>query len=584
MINLTGKRLGEILLARQVLNEEQLSYALNEQHKSKELLGVILTNLKYITSDQLFEALAIQINLPFIKLSQLEIDQETFNILPAKLAMHYHVIPIEEKGNILHLAIADPLQIHMSEELSLTLKRPVEFSLVSPDDLELATKKAYGIGADTIENIIEKEAEKQEEEHSESDDLTFLEVGNGENLDELVQEPSIIKFVNQIISEAIKDRATDIHVEPFENELRIRYRIDGLLYCADIPASIKNFQSAIITRIKIMSGMDIAERRVPQDGRIKLKKDREEYDLRVATLPTPEGENISIRILNKSGQFIELKRLGLGDENYKLFKYLIEKPHGIILVSGPTGSGKSTSLYAGLKEINKNDKKIITIEDPIEYRLPGVVQIQINAKVGLTFASSLRAILRNDPDVIMVGEIRDLETAEISIRTALTGHLVFSTIHTNNAAGSVTRLVDMGIEPFLVSSSIEGMIAQRLVRRICNNCKAEYQPDPFILKRLNLDAKETAGVKLCQGKGCEACKYTGYKGRVAIYEIIILNEELRHLIVQQVPASEIQKAAMKLGMKTLRHDGWEKVKSGMTTLEEVFRVTQDEFTEAEDLI
>jgi len=582
MTPLTGKKIGEILLRNGNVEEEQLKYALAEQKKSKELIGQVLLNLKYTSEDQLFEALAQQMHVPFMKIQAKPLTPELQAIVPAKIAIHYQILPVKYEDDVVFLAIADPFSLHLAEELKLSLKKEVEFVLTSPRDLQNALKKTYGIGADTLENIIEKET-PQETDKDTDNDITFVEVGTGENLDEAVQEPSIIKFVNEIISEAIKDRATDIHVEPFEDELRIRYRIDGLLYCADIPPTIKKFQSAIITRIKIMAGMDIAERRVPQDGRIKLQKSKEEYDLRVSTLPTPSGENISIRILNKTGQFIELQKLGLEKANYQLFRFLIEKPHGIILVSGPTGSGKSTSLYAALKEINNVDKKVITIEDPIEYRLPGVVQIQINAKIGLTFASSLRAILRNDPDVIMVGEIRDLETAEISIRTALTGHLVFSTIHTNNAAGSVTRLIDMGIEPFLVSSSVEGMIAQRLVRRICPVCKMEYEPDPLILKRLGIKEDEREGVVLFKGRGCEACKYTGYKGRIAIFEIIRLNEKLRHLIVQQTPASVIQLEAIRMGMRTLRLDGWDKAKAGQTTVEEVFRVTQDEFSEIEGI-
>jgi len=581
-----SKLLGQILLSKGKITSDQLEHALHEQMATNELLGKTLLNLNYITEADLFEALAEQMGMDFVNLREVSIEPEAVRSVPAKVALHYKVVPIQKKDETLVLAMSDPLSLHIYEELELALKRPIQFVLAVPGDIEKTLKKSYGIGADTLENIMEKETEEKEKRGSREEDasLEFVEVGHADNIDEIVQEPTIIKFVNQIISEAIADRATDVHIEPFEDELRIRYRIDGLLYPANIPQTITKFQSAIITRVKIMAGMDIAERRLPQDGRIKLFKGKDEYDLRVSTLPTPEGENVSLRILHKSGSFIELEKLGLDRQNFHLLRYLIEKPHGIILVSGPTGSGKSTTLYAALKEINSIDKKIITIEDPIEYRLPGIIQIQISSKIGLTFASSLRSILRNDPDIIMVGEIRDLETSEISIRTALTGHLVFSTIHTNNASGAVTRLIDMGIEPYLVSSSVEGMIAQRLVRCICPRCKAPTDPDPAVLKRLKIPEKEMKDVVLYRGKGCEGCKYTGYKGRIAIFEIIVLNETLRRLVVEQHPASVIQQEALKMGMKPLRIDGWEKVKRGITTLDEVFRVTQDEYTEIEDII
>ncbi len=584
MNELIGKPLGEILLSLGKINKDQLQYALGETVKTKEPLGQILINLKYITEEDLYKALAIQVNIPFVKLKGISISEKAKNVVSPTIAMKYKILPIKFEDNKLTLAISDFSNLIYKDELEHILKKNIDFVLTTPHDIQIALKKTYGIGGDILETISEKE-KKEEKEEEQNSDISFIDLQTPDNIDTMVQEPSIIKFVNQIISEALENRATDIHFEPFEDELRIRYRIDGVLYCADIPPSIKKFQSAIITRVKIMAGMDIAERRIPQDGRIKIKKgNNEEYDLRVATLPTPDGENISIRILNKSGQFIELKKLGLDEKNYKLFQYLIKKPHGIILVSGPTGSGKSTTLYAALKEINSTEKKIITIEDPIEYRIRGITQIHINPKIGLTFAACLRAILRNDPDVIMVGEIRDLETAEISIRTALTGHLVFSTIHTNNAAGAVTRLIDMGIEPFLVSSSVEGLIAQRLVRRICPNCKVRYKPSKEIIKRLKIKESEVENLELYKGQGCEACKYTGYRGRIAIFEIIVLNEELRHLIVKQEPASVIQQKAIEYGMKTLRDDGWEKVKAGMTTLEEVFRVTQDEYTQIEDIL
>jgi type II secretory ATPase GspE/PulE/Tfp pilus assembly ATPase PilB-like protein len=389
-----------------------------------------------------------------------------------------------------------------------------------------------------------------------------------EDLEALAEEASIIKFVNQIVFEAIKDRATDIHLEPFQDELRTRYRIDGILYDIHIPETIKYFHPAIVSRIKIMAHMNIAEHRLPQDGRIKIKSGEEELDLRVSTMPCAFGEAVHIRVLSQKS-FLELEKLGLLEEDFKIIEQVIKRPHGVIFVTGPTGSGKSTTLYACLAQINSQAVKIITIEDPIEYQLRGVNQVQVNPKIGLDFAMGLRHMLRHDPDIMMVGEVRDYETAEIAIRAALTGHLVFSTLHTNDACGAITRLLDMGIEPFLVSSSLECLIAQRLVRRICPKCKIPLASRNEVLAQIQ---KEES----FEGKGCEACRFTGYRDRTAIYEILTITDTIRDMILNRNSSQQIKQKAVAQGMRTLRQDGLQKVFAGLTTYAEVVRVTQQE--------
>ncbi|MFC1755484.1 GspE/PulE family protein, partial [Thermoproteota archaeon] len=423
--------------------------------------------------------------------------------------------------------------------------------------------KYYGLGAETLEKMV---SEREEEEVDSKAQKT-------EDLDSLTEEASVIKFVNQILLKAVEERATDIHIEPFEDELKVRFRIDGILYPTTIPATIKYFHSAIISRVKIMSQLNIAERRLPQDGRMKVKVQNYELDLRVSVVPTVFGESVQIRILSQQSSLV-LEKLGLARSNLDVIDSVIHLSHGIIFVTGPTGSGKTTTLYASLKKINSNKVKIITIEDPVEYQLLGVTQIQVQSKIGLTFAQGLRSVLRHDPDVLMVGEVRDYETAEIAIRSALTGHLVFSTLHTNDAAGAVTRLLDMGVEPFLVSSSLECIVAQRLVRTICPSCRTKIKPDKKLLQELHLDAGKS--LELFEGKGCEICKFTGYKGRTAIHEVLRMNEDIRQMVIEKASSQVIKRKAVEQGMKTLIQDGWQKVVEGMTTISEVVRVTQRE--------
>jgi len=402
-----------------------------------------------------------------------------------------------------------------------------------------------------------------------------------QDLDELDQDASIVKFVNQIIWEAQQDRATDIHLEPMEMDLRIRYRVDGVLHQTPVPPQLKRFQSAIISRIKVMSHMDIAEKRLPQDGRISLKVRGEDIDVRVSTMPTVYGESVSLRLLMRNSGLLGLDKLGLQDQDAEVLNRLIHRPHGILLVTGPTGSGKSTSLYAWLHTINSTDKRILTLEDPIEYEMPGVNQIHVRPEIGLTFAVGLRHILRQDPDVVMVGEIRDLETAENAIRAALTGHLVFSTLHTNDAAGAVTRLLDMGIEPFLVASSVDGLVAQRLVRRLCEKCKKPMTIDPEYLERAGFPPELLSQGTIYEAVGCEECRMTGFKGRTGIYEIIVVDDTIRPLIVTRAASNVIKQQALKQGMRTLRDDGWTKVLEGITTVEEILRVSEEDESLAE---
>ncbi|NUN96911.1 MAG: type II/IV secretion system protein, partial [Candidatus Omnitrophica bacterium] len=495
------------------------------------------------------------------------IKRDVLSLVPVRLVHRYQIVPVDRENGYIRIATANPINHDAFDDLRLLLKCEVEPLLAYSVDIRAAIKRYYGIGSDTVDSLMEDEG----------DDLVadVGPVGDGD-IEELSQDASIIRFVNQVMSEAISDRATDIHIEPFEDRLRIRYRIDGLLYEASLPPAVRRYQAAIISRIKIMADMNIAEKRLPQDGRITIRRGGTDFDLRVSTVPTPYGESIVIRILNSSGELYDLSRLGMDEDSYNIWQKMIHRPYGIILVTGPTGSGKTTTLYASLAELNRTDVKIITIEEPIEYQMEGITQIQVQSKIGLTFATVLRSLLRQDPDIMLVGETRDQETAEITIRTALTGHLVFSTLHTNDAAGAIPRLIDMGVEPFLVASSLIGIIAQRLVRVVCPHCKEVHQPAPELLLALGFYPDEYEGVTFYKGRGCEQCKYLGYMGRTGIYEMIPVSQEIRELATRRASGADIKKVAMQQGMRTLRQYGWERVKMGLTTVEELLRVTQED--------
>lgn len=565
------QQLGQVLVSQGKLDPDDLEQAVREHNKTGDRLAGVLVRMGLSSEEDVQRALAEQLQMPFVKLSERTIPKDVVEKIPAKLVNHYNLVPLEQHNGSLRVAVVDPLNIHMLDDLRFLLKLDIEPVVSTKKEIDDAIKRYYGIGAATVEGLIEDQR----------DDGNPVDAERGvENIDEMAEDASIVRFVNQIINEAMNDRATDIHVEPLEQELRVRYRIDGLLYEAAIPPSIKRFQSAIISRVKIMADLNIAERRLPQDGKIKIRAGEKEYDLRVSTVPTPYGESIAIRILSRESELVNLERLGLDSHNHALLSVMIEKPHGILFVTGPTGSGKSTTLYASLSTINKTDKKILTVEDPIEYRMPGVTQVQVQEHIDLTFKNVLRSFLRQDPDVIMVGETRDAETAQTAIQAALTGHMVFSTLHTNDACGAVSRLLDMGIEPFLIASSVEGLIAQRLVRVLCPHCKQSYEPGEEVLNRLRTQKLDVTDAKFMKPIGCEKCRFTGFRGRTAIYEIVRITENLKALIVDRKPANVLKRQAIADGLRTIREDGFLKVKAGITTIDEVMRVTmEDEFND-----
>lgn len=563
-----GKSYGELLVTLGVLTEDGLNRALAIQSNKGGDLDAILVENEIVSLDTLQKAISHHLGIESFYIKDAKIDGDVLSMIPVRLVHRYQIVPVSKVDGRLKVATADPLDYESLDDMRLLLRCEVEPVLAYSQDIKSSIKRYYGIGSDTVDSLMEDD---------DGDDLSADLAASGKgDIEELSQDASIIRFVNQVMSEAINDRATDIHIEPFEEFLRIRYRIDGLLYEASLPPAVRRYQAAIISRIKIMADMNIAEKRLPQDGRITIRRGGTEFDLRVSTVPTPYGESIVIRILNSSGELYDLTRLGMDDISYKLWQSMIHKPYGIILVTGPTGSGKTTTLYASLAELNRTDVKIITIEEPIEYQMEGITQIQVQPKIGLTFATVLRSLLRQDPDIMLVGETRDQETAEITIRTALTGHLVFSTLHTNDAAGAIPRLIDMGVEPFLVASSLIGIIAQRLVRVICQHCKEPVQPAPELLLALGYREEETRGMTFFKGRGCEECKYLGYLGRSGIYEMIPITQEIRDLANKRASGADIKTVAMQQGMVTLRQYGWDRVKMGLTTVEELLRVTQED--------
>ena len=534
------------------------------ENGSSETLLSFITRERGLAEDVFLQKLAEALHWPYLDLAKLKVPAEARNRISTKVAFQYSVLPTQVENGALQVAVSNPFDTAMLNAVRFDARGPVQFALATKGEIEKALKNFYGVGAETLGELDTEDASMD------------LDLPLDKEITESDQEASVIKFVNQVIWEAFKDRATDIHFEPAEDELRIRYRIDGILHQTPMPPQLKRFQAALISRIKVMSGMNISEKRLPQDGRINVRIKGEEIDIRVSTVPTVYGESVSLRLLTRGKIFLSLDKLGFSPLEEQAIREIIIKPHGIFLVTGPTGSGKSTSLYAFLSTINSVHKRIITIEEPVEYELKGINQIAVRPEIGLTFAMGLRHILRQDPNVIMVGEIRDLETAEIAIRAALTGHLVFSTLHTNDAPSAFTRLIDMGIEPFLVASSVEAIMAQRLVRTICPHCKTEQKVEPDYLKRIGFPEDEIATAKFWRGAGCEQCRQLGYQGRMGIYELLILNEALRPLILNRAPASTIAQKAIEFGMRTLRTDGWNKVRAGQTTIEEVLRVTQIE--------
>src|SRR2546427_3140684 len=530
---------------------------------SQEPLLAFFSRERGVSEEQFLQQLGQTLGWPYLELPKLATQPEARNKISTKVAFQYSVLPTALNNGTVQVAVSNPFDTAMLNAVQFDARGPVDFALAPRAEIEKALKRYYGVGAETLDEMDEA--------------LPLdLELPTDKEITEGDQEASVTKFVNQTIWEANKDRPTDIHFEPAEDELRIRYRIDGILHQTPMPPQLKRYQAALISRVKVMSGMNIAEKRLPQDGRINVRIKGEEIDIRVSTVPTVYGESVSLRLLTRGKIFLTLDKLGFAPADEAALREIIVKPHGIMLVTGPTGAGKSTTLYACLSTINSVHKRIITIEEPVEYELKGINQIAVRSDIGLTFAVGLRHILRQDPNVIMVGEIRDLETAEIAIRAALTGHLVFSTLHTNDAPSAFTRLIDMGIEPFLVASSVEAVMAQRLVRTICLHCKEEQKVERDYLRRIGFPADEINTAKFYHGRGCEDCRQLGYQGRMGIYELLILNEGLRPLILNRAPASTIAQKAMEFGMRTLRTDGWNKVRASQSTIEEVLRVTQVE--------
>ena len=530
---------------------------------SQDPLIAFMARESGLSEEQFLEKLAAALEWPFLNLKLLDIPVEARARISTKVAFQHGVMPTSFTDGVLTVVVSNPFDTALLNAVQFDAHCPVRFALAPRAEVEKTLKKYYGVGAETLDEMSENEPME-------------LELANDKEITEGDQEASVIKFVNQIVWEAFKARATDIHFEPAEDELRIRNRIDGILHQIPLPPQLKRFQAAIISRIKVMSGMNISEKRLPQDGRINVRIKGEEIDIRVSTVPTVYGESVSLRLLLRGKIFLSLDKLGFTPTEEIAIRDIIYKPHGIMLVTGPTGAGKSTSLYAFLSSINSVTKRIITIEEPVEYELKGINQIPVRADIGLTFAVGLRHILRQDPNVVMIGEIRDLETAEIAIRASLTGHLVFSTLHTNDAPSAFTRLVDMGIEPFLVASSVEAVLAQRLVRNICPVCKTERKVEKDFLRKIGYPEQDIATTKFYQGVGCESCRGLGYQSRQGIYELLVVTEALRPLIMGRAPSTTLAQKAVESGMRTLRQDGWVKVKAGRTTIEEVLRVTQTE--------
>jgi len=568
---LKGRTLGRILIKMGLITREQVNEALRIQKErgGKVKIGQIFLEMGLVKEKDLAIALAGQRGMEYVDIDNLEIPQEVISQVPAQMAKTYRILPIsyDSKRNHLTVVLDNPDNFRATDDLSTLMGFTVEAKVTDPDALNTAMNKYYAEEEESLTELIgEIESDKG---------LASLQGRDASiDLDELKEAADsnpVKRLLNLVLLKAIQDKASDIHFEPFENEFKMRYRIDGVLY--EMVPPPKHIALALSSRIKVMANLDIAERRLPQDGRIPLMVGGSPVDLRVSILPTMFGESVVLRILDRKQVDLRLDMLGLTERDVGIVRQLINKPNGILIVTGPTGSGKTTTLYSALKELNTIDSKIIIIENPVEYDIDGLIQVQIRPEIGLTFAKCLRSILRQDPDIVMVGEIRDLETAEISIQASLTGHLVFTTLHTNDAPSTIARLLDLGVETFLVTATLEGIIAQRLVRRICTNCKTEYQPTEEQLMELGLTAADTAGKKFYYGRGCDMCNNTGYRGRTGLFEIMTFDDEVRDLIMNQASTAVLREAARRKGMRTLRENGLELIYSGITTLDEVARET-----------
>lgn len=549
---MSRKRLGNILVESGIVTTDQLQEALVEQKKSKLKLGDHLLQSGYITEQQLIEILEYQLGIPHVSLFRMRLDPSLSAIVPEELARRHSLVPLKKEENKLTVAMVDPLDYYAIDELRMSTGFVINVVIATRDEIQRAISRMYSMQGSVQELMEGIEVPEDLEEARIFDDNS-----------------PIVRLVNQMFEQAVQLRASDIHIEPMEDGIRVRFRIDGLMRTERVLP--RHMQGMLTARLKIMANLNIAERRMPQDGRVQMNVDFKEIDIRMSTLPTIYGEKIVMRLLDLTNALVEMSQLGLSKRNLAMFQELVTMSNGIVLVTGPTGSGKSTTLYSALNHLNSEHVNIITVEDPVEYQLDGINQVQVNENIGMSFASALRSILRQDPDIIMVGEIRDKETAEIAIRAALTGHSVFSTLHTNDAVSSITRLVDMGIPSFLIASSVHGVLAQRLVRRICKDCKQEYQASEqekklFAQKGLNVET-------LWRGKGCASCQMTGYRGRIAVHEVFKIDDTIRSMLIQNLPSHEYKKYAMKNGMVLLFDDGLLKVKQGITTMEEIYRIS-----------
>jgi len=562
---------GEILVRKGLLTPQQLQLARRHQAEGKRL-DQAAVGMGLVSEEEALRALGEELGIDYVDLSEVKIDPSILKNFPVKFVYRESLFPIREENGRLVIATSDPFNLYPLDELATATGKTVVPVLASQAEIAKLIKTYLGVGGETIEELV---AQAEQEQENAVELLDEIET-DGSELSKLAQEPSVVRLVNEILLEAIELRASDVHIESQPSGLKIRYRIDGVLHPQPVPPEINRFHAAIISRLKIMARLNIAERRLPQDGRIQLRVAGREVDVRVSVIPMIHGEGIVLRLLDKGAMEFDLRKLGMEQDVYDKFHELIQLPHGILLVTGPTGSGKTTTLYSALLEIRDESVKIITTEDPVEYQLEGINQIQVHPKIGLTFANSLRSILRHDPDVILVGEIRDLETAENAIQASLTGHLVFSTLHTNDAAGAYTRLVDMGVEPFLVSSTVEAVMAQRLVRTLCPECKEPYRPLPEELPKDFPRQILEEGVTLYRAVGCRACRHVGYRGRVGVFELLVTSERIRELAHDRASSWAIRQAAIEEGMITLRQDAWRKVLSGRTTIEEIERVTRAE--------
>jgi general secretion pathway protein E/type IV pilus assembly protein PilB len=557
---------GEILRRRGLLSDKQLA-----DSRAADSPNVVQSAIEkgFVDEREALQALADEVGLEFIDLREAEIDLKALEGFPQRLIYRQSLFPIRFQDGSIVVATPDPLDLYPLDEASAATGKNIIPIVAERGEIARLMKRHLGVGSETVEGLM---AAAEDE-----DDVELLEEleTDGSELSEMAQEASVVRLVNEILLEAIETRASDIHIETQSDGLVVRYRIDGILHTQPTPPEINRFQAAIISRLKIMARLNIAEKRLPQDGRIKLRVHGREVDIRLSVIPMIHGEGLVMRVLDKSAMVFDLGKLGMAPEIYQTFSKLIELPHGIILVTGPTGSGKTTTLYSSLLQIRSESTKIITTEDPVEYQLDGINQIQVHPKIGFTFAASLRSILRHDPDVVLVGEIRDLETAENAIQASLTGHLVFSTLHTNDASGAFTRLGDMGVEPFLVAGTVEGVMAQRLLRRLCTHCKEAYTPSPDDVPN-DFPWDRAGEMTFYRPVGCRECRNLGYSGRMGIYELLVTNERIRELAQERASSWDIRRAAIESGMRTLRMDGWDKVISGMTSIDEVLRVSKGE--------